>query len=116
MNTFPTLTYSPKFESFSDIPLDDAVLVGDAASGYPVLNKLFTFSGRTFRFTLIDVLETDKLAIMAFYEANKDVPFYWYNDQDKTTYEVAFIGIPIPTIGIRFDIWNIELVLRQTTP
>lgn len=116
MNTFPTLTYKPKFESFSDELSDQTVLVGDASSGYPVLNKLFTFDPRTFTFEQSGLLEADKQAVMTFYEANKDVPFYWVNGQNGATYEVIFMSKPSCRLDERIDLWRIGFVLQQTSP
>ena len=112
MNTFPDISRKPN-QNFSDEPSDDAVLVGSAASGYPVLNKLFTFDPRTFSFEMPCVLEADKLSIMEFYENNKEVPFYWLNKQDKTTYEVIFISKPGCRLDGRGDLWRIQLNLKQ---
>lgn len=115
METFPTLTNEPWCEPFTDEKSEEAVLVGSTASGYPDLNKLFTFDPRTFSFGLRLVLNADKLGIMTFYEANKDVPFYWTNWQDGVRYEVAFVNKPGCEIDGRFDLWKITLKLRQTS-
>jgi len=115
MNTFPQVIRSPNLD-FSDEPSDKAVLVGDMASGYPFVNKLFTFDPRTFIFAMPCVPEEDKLEVMAFYEANKDVDFYWYNKQDKTQYEVVFICKPGCRLEGRGDLWRINLMLRQSSP
>jgi len=115
MNTFPSDVRSPNLV-FSDEKSDDAVLIAEMASGYPLLNKQFTFDPRTFSFEMPCVSEADKLEIMAFYEANKDVPFYWTNKQDSTQYEVAFAGKPGCRIDGRRDLWRITLSLRQTSP
>jgi hypothetical protein len=114
MNTFPTLSNKPLCERFTDEKSEEAVLVASAESGYPILNKLFTFDPRTFGFELRLIPETDKLSIMTFYEANKEVPFYWTNWQDDTQYEVAFVGRPGCEIDERFDLWRITLYFRQT--
>lgn len=114
MNTYPTLTRTPS-HVFSDEPDNDAVLVSSTASGYPHLNKLFTFAGRIFTFELRSAPEADKLSVMAFYEANKEVPFYWYNKQDTVTYEVAWVERPRCRIDGRIDLWRIGHKLRQTS-
>lgn len=115
MNTFPVISRKPS-QVFSDEQSDKAVLVGDMASGYPLINKLFTFDPRTFSFEMPCVPEADKQEIMAFYENNKDVPFYWLNKQDNMTYEVAFVSKPGCRLDGRGDLWRITLSLRQTTP
>ncbi len=115
MNTFPYNIRSPNL-NFSDEPSDKAVLVADMASGYPLLNKLFTFDPRTFSFEIPCVPDVDKQEIMTFYENNKDVPFYWFNKQDKTQYEVAFVSKPTCRLEGRGDLWNITLNLRQSSP
>ena len=114
MNTFPINVRSPNL-NFSDEPSDKAVLIADLASGYPSLNKLFTFNPREFIFELLPP-ESDKLEIMQFYEDNKDVPFYWYNKQNKTQHEVVFIRKPTCKIYKRKDLWKITLSLRQSSP
>lgn len=113
--SFPGLSRRPS-HAFSDEPDERAVIVGSTASGYPVLNKQFTFAPRTFTPELRSVSETDKLTIMAFYEQHKDIPFPWYNRQDATTYEVAFVNHPRCRMNGRKDLWRIQLNLRQTTP
>lgn len=113
--SFPVISRKPS-HAFSDEPSDKAVLIGDTASGYPVLNKLFTFDPRTFSFELPCVPEADKLVIMAFYEAHKDKSFPWYNDQDYTWYEVVFAGKPTCRLDGRGDLWRITLSLRQAAP
>lgn len=115
MNTFPDISRKPNL-NFSDEPSDEAVLIADVASGYPLLNKLFTFDPRTFSFEMPCVPEANKLEIMEFYDNNKDVPFYWYNKQDKTQYEVVFISKPGCRLDGRGDLWRISFELRQSTP
>ena len=114
MNTFPDISRKPN-QNFSDEPSDEAVLVADAASGYPLLNKLFTFDPRTFSFEMPCVSEVNKLDIMEFYENNKEVPFYWYNKQNKTQYEVVFVSKPGCRLEGRGDLWRITLVLIQSS-
>ena len=114
MNTFPNISRKPN-QTFSDEPSGKAVLVADMASGYPHLNKLFTFDPRTFSFEMPAVPEVYKLEIMEFYENNKEVPFYWLNKQDGTTYEVIFISKPGCRLDGRGDLWRIALNLRQSS-
>jgi len=113
--SFPGLSRGPS-RTFSDEPSDKAVTVGSSASGYPVLNKLFTFDGRTFTPEYRSVSEVDKLTVMAFYETNKDTSFPWYNRQDLTWYEVCFTTKPQCRLDGRKDLWRIQLNLLQTTP
>lgn len=115
MNTFPTLDCGMDIQGFGDEPSDDAVQIASTASGYPVMNKLFTFDPRTFSGTLSNASETDKQTVMAFYEANKDVPFYWLNEQDDTVYEVCFVQKPRPRLmdNDNKERWQIPLVLIQ---
>lgn len=115
MNTFPDISRKPN-QTFSDEPSDDAVLVSSTASGYPVLNKLFTFDPRTFSLEMPCVPEVDKLEIMEFYENNKEVPFYWLNKQDQTIYEIIFICKPECRLDGRGDLWRIRLKFMQVTP
>jgi len=113
--SFPGLSRSPG-HTFSDEPSDDGIIIGSTASGYPVLNKQFTFNGRIFTPELCSVSEADKLVVMAFYETHKDVPFSWYNHQDATTYEVCFLSKPRCRMDGRKDLWRIGLILMQTLP
>lgn len=115
MNTFPVNIRAPNL-NFSDEKSDKAVLIGDTASGYPHLNKLFTFDPRTFIFDLPAAPEADKLEVMEFYEDNKEVPFYWLNKQDKKQHEVVFIRKPGCRLDGRKDLWKITLSLRQSSP
>jgi len=113
ISSFPGLSRGPS-HNFSDEKSDDAVLIHSTASGYPVLNKLFTFDGRTFTPELRSVIEVDKLAVMAFYETNKAKEFPWYNEQDATWYTVCFISKPKCRLDGRKDLWRIQLNLLQT--
>lgn len=113
--SFPGLSRRPS-HTFSDEPSDKAVVIGSTASGYPVLNKQFTFDGHTFMLELRSLSEADKLTVMAFYEQHKDVPFPWYNEQDDTIYEVCFTEPPKCRMDGRKDLWRIRLNLFQTTP
>ncbi|MBA7621511.1 hypothetical protein ES703_28875 [subsurface metagenome] len=115
MNTFPVISRAPDF-TLRDEPSDKAVLIANMASGYPFVNKLFTFAPRMFSFGLPCVPEADKQKIMTFYDNNKDVPFYWPNRQDGVTYEVVFIGKPGCRIDGRRDLWRITLNLLQSSP
>lgn len=112
---FPLIGRTPSHK-FSDETTKTAVLVGSTASGYPVLNKQFTFDPRTFSVELRSVIDADKLIVMDFYELNKDFVFPWYNDQDDTWYEVCFIVKPRCRMDGRKDLWRINLELMQTTP
>jgi len=115
MNTFPTIQSGQSF-IFSDEPSDQAVVIASTASGYPSLNKQFTFDPRTFIHELHTVIQADKLIVMTFYETNKDVPFYWNNEQDGIKYIVCFVGKPGCRIDGQKDLWRILMTLRQTTP
>lgn len=116
MNTFPTLSTGPSDQFFSDEHDLETVLVGSTASGYPVLNKLFTFDPRTFTYEIRFISNADKLTLIAFYNANKDVPFYWTNDQDDVEYEVVFLGPPGCKVDGGKDVWRIFLGLKQYSP
>lgn len=113
--SFPVISRKPS-HAFSDEPTGKAVLIGNVASGYPVLNKLFTFDPRTFTPELRFVPEADKQIIMQFYESHKDVTFPWYNDQDHTEHEVAFASKPRCRIDGRRDRWRISLNLLKCAP
>ena len=115
LNTFPYTIHAPDDKTFRDEKSDDAVLIGDIASGYPLMNKLFTFDATTFFRDLRFVSQANKLTIMAFYEANKDVPFYWTNEQDDIQYEVGFVSKPDCSSDGEKELWRISLVLRQTS-
>lgn len=110
---FPRIARKPS-HTFSDQPDPRAVIVGSTDSGYSVLNKQFTFDPRTFTPELRSVPEASKLIVMAFYEANKDKSFPWYNEQDDATYEVCFVLRPRCRLDGRYDLWRIALVLKQT--
>lgn len=115
MNTFPVISRAPDF-TLSDEPSDKAVLIADMASGYPLVNKLFTFEPELFSFDLPCVPEVEKEEVMTFYENNKDVPFYWLNRQSGVLEEVIFVGKPGCRIDGRRDLWRITLKLLQSSP
>ncbi len=116
MNTFPTLDRSPDIEGFADEYSGECVQIASTASGYPVLNDMFTFDARTWTYTLSYVSQTDKSILMSFYQSNKSVPFYWLNEQDNTVYEVVFIQKPTCRMqdNDNNELWEIGLVLRQS--
>jgi len=116
MDTFPDILRKPEQEGFTDEPTGKAVLIGDMASGYPLLNKLFTFDPPEKKFELRAVIDADKCTIMQFYEDHKDKPFNWFNDQNKTMLEVCFISKPTCKLDGRGDLWRITIELRQTIP
>lgn len=114
--SFPTISRKPS-HNFFDEKSTEAVLLADTESGYSLLNKLFTFDPRTFKFELPCVSDADKKLIMAFYENHKDVPFPWINDQDgNTEYTVVFVGRPGCRLDGRGDLWKITVTLRQSEP
>ena len=115
MNTFPHTIHAPDDKTFRDEKSDEAVLIESMASGYPLMNKLFTFDAITFTRDLRFVSQTNKLTIMAFYEANKDVPFYWTNEQDDIQYEVGFVSKPECTSDGEKEVWRITYKVRQTS-
>lgn len=115
MNTFPVISRAPDF-TLRDEQSDKAVLIASTGSGFPHLNKLFTFDPRLFSFALPCVPEVEKLEVMTFYENNKDIPFYWLNRQDGVRYEVIFAGKPDCRIDGRRDLWKITLNLLQSSP
>ena len=117
MATFPnTLSRSPGCKGFSVVLSNEAVKIASKASGLPVLNKLFTFDPATFKFTLFLVSQADYTTIMAFYNANKDVPFDWENTQDSNTYEVIFAGPPNCTLDKLKNRWKMQFTFMQYSP
>ncbi len=119
MATFPILERKGSKAGWSETPNKNAVKVASKGSGLPVINKLFTFDGPTWKYMLKLVSTTDKETLQTFYEANKDVPFDWLNPQDSNTYEVIFASPPHYTSagsdGTNFY-WNIKLTLTQYSP
>lgn len=116
MNTFPYELHAPSREGFRDEPSDEAMLIGSYASGYPLLNKQFTFAPRTFEFEKRHVSQATKETYMAFYKANKDVAFYWTNEQEGVQHEIAFARKPRCRIDGDKDEWRISFEFIQTTP
>lgn len=112
MNTFPTTAIPGSVYGFGGDYTDKAVLIGDAASGYPVINKLFTFVPRDFEYELPSVTDAEKAQIDAFYLANMDVPFYWLNPKDKLTYRAIFTAPP-KCRPVTTSKWRISCELRQ---
>lgn len=118
MATFPVLSRSPGYKGFVEDISKDAVQIGKKASGLPVLNKLFTFAGKTWKFTLYLVSQVDKESVLTFYEANKDVPFDWSNVQETApiTYEVIFMHPPKCTLDRLKNRWRIINTFTQYSP
>ena len=119
MATFPVLTCKGNKKGYVEDLNEDAVNVASKASGLPVLNKLFTFDGMEWKYTLDPVLDADKLTLITFYHANKDIPFNWLNPQDDSIYEVIFMKppkcTPVGSDGTNLY-WKIVLSLRQYSP
>ena len=118
MATFPVLTRLGSSKGYSETHSRDAVNVASKASGLPVLNKLFTFDPKTWKYTLKLVTDADKDTLDAFYLANKDVPFDWVNPnpEDAGTYEVIFDKPPqckVAGSDGTSTYWNIMLTLTQ---
>jgi len=118
MAQFPTtLSRSPGSKGYAEELSKDAVQIGRKASGLPVLNKLFTFAGKTWKFTLYLVVQADKETVLTFYEDNKDVPFDWANEQEGgTVYEVICLNPPKCTLDKLKNRWRIQFVFAQYSP
>lgn len=116
MATFPELSRSPGARGFSEELSDEAVAIGTKASGLPVVNKLFTFDPKTWKYTLYSVSQADKESIITFYNTYKDVPFDWTNAQNEETYEVIFGAKPDCQLDGLKTIWRIQLILIQYSP
>jgi len=119
MATFPVIVRKGAMSGYSETHSSDAIKVASKASGLPLLNKLFTFDPRTWKYTVTTVTNADKLTLLTFYDANKDVPFDWLNPQDGNTYEVIFDKPPVCTMagsdGTNIY-WKINLVILQYSP
>lgn len=118
MATYPTLSRSPGVKGFAEDISKNAVQIASSASGLPVLNKLFTFAGKTWKFTSYLVVQADKETVLTFYEANKDIPFDWSNTQETApiTYEVIFMHPPKCTLDKLKNRWRIVNTFRQYSP
>ena len=117
MATFPTLSRTLGAKNFAEELSKNTVQVASKASGLPVLNKLFTFDPKTWKFTLYLVSQTDKETVLTFYEANKDVPFDWSNTQEgPTTYEVIFDRPPKCKLDKLKTRWTITFMFTQYSP
>ena len=118
MATFPVLSRSPGSKGFAEELNKNTVKVASKASGLPVLNKLFTFDSKTWKFTLYLVSQTDKESVITFYKANCDVPFDWSNTQETApiTYEVIFARPPKCTLDKVKDRWRIVNTFIQYSP
>ncbi len=113
MNTFPTLS-SGIINSHTQSPDPKTVSIGQTASGYPVVQKLSTFTPLIFRYTRVSMSTADMQTIKAFYDANMGVPFEWLNTKDGDTYEVIFMQPPQAVVRNRA--WGISFVFQQSSP
>ena len=118
MNIFPNLSCSPDIQGFADEHLEHIVEVGNRASGYPIPIKKFTFDPRTWSCTFSNVSQADKETLLAFYQDNMEVPFYWLNEQEDTVYEVVFGGRPSCRVqdNDNKELWQIGMTLIQSSP
>jgi len=115
MDTYPEISSAPDINEFGDSPSGEAVNVVSVASGYSLINVLFTFDPRDFSHTLSGVSQADKETVMAFYESHKGEPVYWLNEQDNITYEVIYLEPPDCKLDGRKDLWRIENKFRQNS-
>jgi len=114
ISSFPIISRKPS-HNFRDEKSDNAVLVNSTESGFPVLNKLFTFDPGVFNVEYRSVSQADKETVMTFYKNHKDLSFPWYNQQNSTWYEVCFISKPSCRMDGRTDLWRLGIELCQTS-
>ncbi len=112
MKNFPVLALERLEVTYIDI-VDKQY----AASGRPILNKLFTFAPKVWKYICFPVSQGGKEDFMAFYGANKEASFDWVSVQEGgTVYDVFFNGPP----QCRFDQikkrWRIIYTLQQFSP
>ena len=114
MNTFPfsSLSCKPSVRDYGDDYTDKAVKIADYSSGYPIVNKLFTFVPKEFTITIPAASDADKTAVDAFYLANMEDVIYMLNPKDKVTYQVIFTAPPHCT-PVTSTKQRIELEFRQ---
>ena len=119
MATFPVVDRKGGIREYSEVQSKDAVHVASKAGGLPVVNKLFTFDPMSWKYTLNLVSDADKVTLLTFYNANKDVPFDWLNPQDGETYEVIF-NKPPQSAGEGSDgtnfYWKMVFEITQYSP
>lgn len=114
MNTFPTISTGPKIDGFVEGYPSVAVRVAASQSGSPILIPCFTGDRKLWTEKRSFVSNTDKASVFTFYENNKDVSFYWLNEQDSVTYTVVFDGPPRATVvGDNKNLWDIEMSFIQ---
>ena len=116
MANFPALSRSPGATGFTEELSSETVQIASKASGLPVLNKIFTFDPRMFKYTLHLVSQADKESVITFYKANCDIPFDWTNTQDDNTYEVIFDHPPKCQLDKIKERWKISLTFTQYSP
>lgn len=117
MAQFPTISRSPGSKNYTEELSKGTIQVAKKASGLPLLNKLFTFDAKNWKFTQNLVSQTDKESLITFYEANKDVPFDWKNEQeDDTVYEVVCNSPPKCQLDRLKNRWRIVWSLTQYSP
>lgn len=117
MANFPILDRNPGVKGFSEEIDPGAMQISKKASGLPVLNKLFTFAGKTWRHTRYLVSQANKEEYLTFYETNKDVPFGWTNEQEGAPpYEVIFLAPPKCTLDKLKSRWRIQFIFAQYSP
>ena len=113
MNTFPTLSSGQRMEGFIHEYGDLTSILTDPKYGAALFINRATFDAWYFTFSLRLVSDTDKDTLEAFYQANKEVVFYWLNEQDDETYEVIFLEKPHCELDGQKDRWKIDIKLVQ---
>lgn len=114
---FPVLSRKPGVKGYTEDISKEAVHVASKASGLPMVNKLFTFAPKTWKHTRYLITQADKVAYLVHYEANKDVPFNWANEQeDDEVYEVIYAAPPKCTLDKLKGLWRIVFVFIQYSP
>ena len=119
---FPVLTSKGSAKGCSVSYSKDAISAARAASGLPVINKIFTFDPITFEYTVGNLISNaDKVTLLAYYDDHKGIAFDWTNpDPDNNiTYEVKFLKPPTVSVSGHDGtntFWKISLTLIQYSP
>ena len=106
-------TRSPSIESYTEPLPASAVAEASYASGYPLVDDLFTFTPDIWAHHIRGISTVQKNQIKAHWKQSKGEEFPWYNELDEEFYIVVYFGLPTFALDTKVGLWRVDLAFRQ---